>query len=144
MLTFRANLLDVTRKGRFGTPAKEMGNQLSPRASQPLRCVREFKQLVSNRKWATFTRSGSWEMREELNTAAGLPSAQQKVFSVCTEQIHFMFTGISLGVNQGFSMKHCPIRHSLPIAGYIVTSPISRVGDNIRLRKQTSLFRSSL
>ncbi|CAM9325405.1 unnamed protein product, partial [Ectocarpus sp. 12 AP-2014] len=31
------------------------------------------------RRWTRLEQSGSWEMREDLDTAAGLPSAQQKV-----------------------------------------------------------------
>lgn len=33
----------------------------------------------NHRRWTTLEQSGSWEMREDLDTAAGLPSAQQKV-----------------------------------------------------------------
>lgn len=31
------------------------------------------------RRWTTIEKSGSWEMREDIDTAAGLPSALQKV-----------------------------------------------------------------
>lgn len=38
-------------------------------------------EFTERRKWSRLEQSGSWEMREDLDTAAGLPSAQQKVLA---------------------------------------------------------------